>query len=288
MERMLIMDKRNNIEYFIFDLDGTLYDESKNLLESTKKTIKQLQKENKNIIIATGRPYYMNYKLMEDLNIKHPVVAGNGSMIYDPITKKIPFFQAIDKAIAKELINFLEDNKIDFLAYDINGMRGNNFTNPRWFEFMIYQHIKEDNPYRWKYEEGSLKEISDQFNFAKLLIITQNVPQEKIDSLLTIANKFNKFIYTVSSQSGVIDIMPIGISKGKTLVKLAEISNIDLSKAIAFGDADNDISMLQSVKIPVAMGNATNSVKAIAKYIADTNNNDGIAKMIKELGLINE
>lgn len=282
------MVKINNIDYFIFDLDGTLYDDNKNILESTKNTLKQLQKENKNIIIATGRPYYMNYKLIKDLDIKLPIIAVNGAMIYDPITKEVPYFQGLDKKVVQELINFLEENRIDFLAYDINGMKGNNFSNPYWFEFMIYKNVVETNPYRWDYQEGSLKETCNQFNFAKILIITQNVPQEKIDSLLTIASKFPKQIYTVSSQKGVIDIMPIGISKGETLKKLAKIKNIDLSKAMAFGDADNDISMLKSVKISVAMDNATENLKKVATYVTDTNNNDGIAKIIKELELVND
>ena len=49
---------------------------------------------------------------------------------------------------------------------------------------------------------------------------------------------------------------------------------------MAFGDADNDISMLTSVKYGMAMGNGTENCRKAAPYVTDTNEKDGVAKGI--------
>ena len=56
---------------------------------------------------------------------------------------------------------------------------------------------------------------------------------------------------------------------------------IDQEEIIAFGDGENDMEMLQFAGIGVAMGNATDELKAQADYVTDTNENDGVAKAIR-------
>ena len=59
----------------------------------------------------------------------------------------------------------------------------------------------------------------------------------------------------------------------------------ELAEVMAFGDSDNDIEMLSGVGIGVAMGNAKSSVKELAHYTTDSNNNDGIFKGFGSLRL---
>jgi hydroxymethylpyrimidine pyrophosphatase-like HAD family hydrolase len=51
---------------------------------------------------------------------------------------------------------------------------------------------------------------------------------------------------------------------------------------VAFGDDLNDIDMLNHAGVSVAMGNALDEVKAVADYVCDTNDNDGLAKWLEE------
>ena len=73
---------------------------------------------------------------------------------------------------------------------------------------------------------------------------------------------------------------PKGINKGTSIRMAMEKLHIRPQEVIAFGDAENDISMLEYAGIGVAMGNATEKVKEIADEVTDTNDNDGIAKSL--------
>ncbi|MGL5989303.1 HAD family hydrolase [Cetobacterium sp.] len=73
------------------------------------------------------------------------------------------------------------------------------------------------------------------------------------------------------------------VNKGETLKRVLKEKGIEMSECIAFGDAQNDIEMLKAVGVGVAMGNAHESLKQSADYITDTNDNNGVAKFLKNI-----
>ena len=74
--------------------------------------------------------------------------------------------------------------------------------------------------------------------------------------------------------------------KAVGIEKLVERINRNIDDTIAFGDGRNDIEMLETVKIGVAMGNAVDEAKAVANYETDRIENDGIVKALKHFELI--
>ena len=82
------------------------------------------------------------------------------------------------------------------------------------------------------------------------------------------------------------DITPLGGTKQNGINKFLEYYHIDLSETMAFGDGGNDIQMLQHVHTSIAMGNANDDVKAIADYVTDTVDHDGIYNALKHYDLI--
>ena len=79
-----------------------------------------------------------------------------------------------------------------------------------------------------------------------------------------------------------VELMSHGMGKAPALGWLAEHLGISLGDCMAFGDNANDMDMLRAVGWPVAVGNATDEVKAVARLVADTDANDGVAKVILE------
>lgn len=82
------------------------------------------------------------------------------------------------------------------------------------------------------------------------------------------------------------DISPLGGTKQNGINQFLKFYDIDLTETMAFGDGGNDIQMLQHVAVSVAMGNANNEVKALADYVTDSVDNDGILKAIKHFHLL--
>ena len=74
-------------------------------------------------------------------------------------------------------------------------------------------------------------------------------------------------------------------SKAEALRKMSEILNVDISEMMCVGDSPNDIAMLKVSGLPVAVGNAKDEVKAVAKFIAPTNAEDGVAVAVEKFVL---
>lgn len=87
-------------------------------------------------------------------------------------------------------------------------------------------------------------------------------------------------VRVTSSADDNIEIISPLADKGSALTMLCTQLGTTLDRCIAIGDSENDLEMLHAVGMPVAMGNANDEVKSIAKYITDTNANDGVAKAI--------
>lgn len=146
-------------------------------------------------------------------------------------------------------------------------MYGFNYNNPPWFENRIYPKIQSDNKYKWNYKEIALEKLydflekkPDEFVFLKILVISQKQSEQTLLKLKEFLNKFND-LYYLRSQSDVIDIMPLNISKGQTILDISKDINLSLENALAIGDQENDIEMLKNVAYPVAMLNAKKELK---------------------------
>ena len=89
----------------------------------------------------------------------------------------------------------------------------------------------------------------------------------------------------VKSSPFFVEVSPKGVSKGAGLTKLAAELQVDASEMMAIGDEQNDLSMITLAGTGVAMGNATDQVKAAAQYISADNDHGGVAQAIQECAL---
>ena len=83
-----------------------------------------------------------------------------------------------------------------------------------------------------------------------------------------------------------LEVMPKGTNKGTGLAAICADAGIDVSEAIAFGDSYNDIYMIQTAGLGIAMGNAEEAVKEAADRVTADCDHDGIAAALKELAII--
>ena len=77
-----------------------------------------------------------------------------------------------------------------------------------------------------------------------------------------------------------LEFTELGVTKGTSLAFLIEKLGITREEVIAIGDSYNDVAMIEFAGLGVAMGNAPDDVKELANFVTDTNNNDGVAKVI--------
>ena len=163
-------------------------------------------------------------------------------------------------------------------------------------------YISEYRDYVGRYEALSktlpenrrilIKYLNDEFTLENLIgetgsSIQKGIVFPKQGLISTIREKIgkNKRIKVVSSGTDNLEFTSYLADKGLGVLALAKEKGIHPDEIIAIGDSENDLSMLKVVGMPVAMGNAIKSVIDAAKYVTETNINDGVATMIEKLVL---
>ena len=99
-------------------------------------------------------------------------------------------------------------------------------------------------------------------------------------------NLFGNELDIYLSAPWFLEVMPKGINKGIGVERICEDMGITMSEVVAFGDSFNDLPMIKSVGMGIAMGNAEPELKAVAAMVTDDCDSDGIAKALRTLGIV--
>ena len=134
-------------------------------------------------------------------------------------------------------------------------------------------------------DNGSLKVVEDYSKIESvpgeliMKVLAFDSDLEKIDRVSKRLSESNHLAISSSSR-GNIEITHSDAQKGIALESIAEKLGVDMDEVMAIGDNLNDVSMLSRVGYPVAMENATDEVKAVANYITESNEQDGVGNAI--------
>lgn len=261
------------------DMDGTLLNSSNQVSERTKKAIANAKAKGVHIVLSTGRVLKSALSYSRDLDLRNPIVACNGAIIVDE-TGNIIYKRPIDSSLVKEIVNIARRNNIYYHFYDEN---------------RFYSHTKVDEILKF-YSEGDEKNRIDikifenieeiikvkDLNVYKFLFVDDD--KNKLQSLRSELNKLNN-IETSSSWANNIEAMGLKVSKGEALRELCNNLKINPDEVIAIGDNENDLSMINFAGLGVVMGNGDECIKKQADYVTDSNDEDGVAKVIEKFVL---
>lgn len=253
------------------DLDGTLLNSKKEISEENKNILKKLSENGVEILIVTGRPYPITKKIAESLEIPLTVICYNGARVMNLKTDEIIFEKVLEEKQVLKIIEFCRKNKKDL----------NLFQNDVWYvedlESIGTKYYKKNSRL-----EPTLKSFDtfDSFKMIKSIIIDENNVLEEVEKELR--EILGNSVYFTYSQDKYLEILNKDVNKGLTLKNVLEEKGIRMSECIAFGDAHNDLEMLELAGVGVAMGNAHEILKNRVQHITDTNDNDGVGKFLKK------
>ncbi|WP_373216437.1 Cof-type HAD-IIB family hydrolase [Ruminococcus sp. 5_1_39BFAA] len=261
------------------DLDGTLLTDKKEISEMTRRTLEETARRGICFVPATGRSFSAVPKEVLGLPNTEYVIISNGAAIYSLSQGKRIYECILDpKAVTSILSKEKPAGMVMEVFMDGVPYSGQDYVeNPKAYGATDYGAA---------YVKRTRRPVADISHFAmenrhRLDSITfvGGTPAFREDfrhSLLTDVPG----IYVTSSVSHLLEIGNENAGKGNTLLKLLELLQISPEEAMAFGDADNDISMLSAVKYGIAMGNGTETCKEAAYSVTDTNEKDGVAKAV--------
>lgn len=250
-----------------FDVDGTLFNSDKKLPQSAKDGIIKARENGHEIAIATGRAPFMIKELLEELAITTYVtfngqyVVHNGETIYS---------NGVEKDTLSNIIAFGASRNEPVVFLDAEQMIASVGGNTA-----ILESLKT-----LKYPYPSIDSSYYMYKSVYQTLIFMKEKDEKI-----YRDRFPQVEF-VRWHPNSCDILPKGGSKAKGIELLIEKMNYKMENAIAFGDGLNDIEMLQTVGLGVAMANGHEETKKVADYLAGHVDEDGLAIALKDLGLI--
>lgn len=257
-----------HIKIAFFDIDGTILPfEYPEITERMRDTLHQLQKNGIIICIATGRaPVSLPHFSGVDFDA---FLTFNGSYCYN---KQGAIF---DHPIPKEEVRRLVDNAAAMGRPVSVATKGRLAANGKDDDLVTY--------YRFAKLEV---DIADDFDE---IVATEDVYQVMLGCTMEERPKLLKDVEHAKITAWwdcAVDVIPANGGKGVGVEAMLKYYGFDKSEAIAFGDGDNDIEMLEAVGHGVAMGNASDNVKAIADDLCGDVAEDGIYHYCKEHNLI--
>lgn len=261
------------------DMDGTLLNSENKVSNKTREALMMAKEQGIHIILSTGRILKSALYYSKALDLKNPIVASNGAIIVDELGNTI-FKKPIENNLVKDIVNLAREEDIYYHFYD---------------ESKFYSHVRVDEVLKF-YNEGNnstsidLEVFNDideivnnkNINIYKFLFVDEN--NEKLKKLRSKLDSMGN-IDTSSSWANNIEAMGHNVSKGEALRELCNKLDISPSEVIAIGDSENDLSMFKFAGLGVAMGNGDKSIKEQADYITDSNNEEGVAKVIEKFVL---
>ena len=253
------------------DLDDTLLRDDNTVSDYTKAVLKKAQDKGIEVLIATGRMYQTAYPVAHRLGLGDvPMVLYSGGVIQRVESKELIWERAIPPKVARKVLAIAKEHNIYIQSYIDDELLVHSET-----EFSrLYEEITGAKA---MYIGDAIYEPQKGTN--KLLVVEEPERMTKVIEILS--KEVGNMVELVRSKVNFLEIVAPHVSKGEALAFMGERLGIGLEDMVSFGNSENDISMLQVTGYSVAVGNAEEHVKTIAKEVCDTNEKDGVAKWIE-------
>lgn len=263
-----------NYKMVVMDMDDTLLKDDRTLSDENRVTIIEAQKRGIKVVLASGRPTYAMMGIAKELEMDKfdsHVISYNGAEIRECATNNTIFENSLTKEVAHELYDISRENNVHIHTYvdDV-------IITPALNKYTDIEAEITGMP--MSRVENFKEKVKG--NVIKVLMV------EHPDYLKEVEKKLKPFVKDrlnmVISKPFFLEFMDKGIDKASALEKLINTLGIRREEIIAIGDSYNDRGMVNFAGLGVFMGNAPDDLKSDADYIADTNMNDGVAKVIKK------
>ncbi|WP_412031359.1 YcsE-related riboflavin metabolism phosphatase [Metamycoplasma buccale] len=260
----------------VFDVDGTLLPFGVDELTPRMKEMFEKLKANGYInVLCSGRDIFTIGKQINNPYVDY-FIGANGTFILDLKTNQYVFERTIKYQDYLKFYEYAIENHLPFsFVGDKFGYYNNLFNIDHWFY----------RPYKDKFISVEDFEKHNDKNY--LITVTSNEPNVLAQKLTRFFEDNKLDLWVLAQWEGGLFISAKGITKAIGLEVLAKILNCTLEEMVAFGDSGNDIEMLESVGLGIAMGNGEDNTKTVAKEICLPVTEDGPYFKLREKGFYN-
>lgn len=262
------------IKLIAIDMDGTLLDDAKQLPAANVSALEQANAAGIKVVICTGRMKSGVVPYFEGVKIGDYAILNNGCSTYETSHWDLSDYHSLSLAditdlaevcqvypgvyltlVEKDHFYVLADHVPEIVAYDASLV----FATARTIDLAT---VEQDNLLVFQAMFMGEEELLNRF---------------QAEQGANLSQRFS----TVRSQSYIFEAMPKGVTKASALAQLADRFALKPAEILAIGDGNNDLEMLTYAGLGIAMGNATEQVKAATLYQTSSNNEAGVARAIE-------
>ncbi len=257
----------------VVDMDGTFLDDQKKYDQSAfARLLKKLRQRKVHFIVASGRPYARLAKDFAPFKKEMSFVCLNGSLLVrdEQIVATYPLLKADALALIKEVEQ--KYGSVSTTVFETDQAYFLRERPQKEKDFLTYFAVKKEELVSW--HDLPRKQI---------LQVTFGMDSRRSDLVAASFNKKHRNKVTAFASSRfAIDVTQQKINKAASLKILLSKLGITPQELIAFGDGGNDLQMLALAKYSFAMANAVKAVKEKARFLAPSNNENGVLRILQK------
>ncbi len=268
------------------DLDGTVFDNEKNVSHRTAEAIRRALDAGVTVVPVTGRPYNAIPDNVFRIADFHYAAATSGAMIMDLRKKQKVHEDLISNKRAAEVLTRLKNAGYISMVF----IDGQGYVEPAFLKKAL---ACAENEIVRKYILTTRISVPDLPAYVKdrgrgvekfTVTLPRNEAGEEtgLQEALDFLAPYKKDMDIVYGPDINIEVTNKTATKGNALLFLGKLLGISREETMACGDSGNDREMLETAGLAVAMGNAEEGVKQIADFITKTNEEDGVALAIEK------
>lgn len=266
----------DKIQCIVTDLDFTLLNSRRELNPADVEELLRLRQAGIPFTFVTGRHFMFARKFVRITGLDIPFSSSNGALIYDPKAKQPLKINAIEPDTCAKVIEYAVSLGIPMSIHTDTGIYATE-GNPRVAVFEEFnRHLDDPSDY-------FMPQVLPQKGFAYKNVFKISAYNHEGQDVLQVLGPMlaEAGLQTEYSESCLLDVTTKDSTKGDGIRDLSHFIGFDLAHTIAFGDNHNDLSLLQAVGHPVAVGNAVPAVKAAAEYVTLTCDEAGVSHALK-------
>ncbi len=274
------------------DVDGTILTSSHTIAPQTRHAVQRAMAAGVRVTLATGRGFPSALAIARELGLTGtPLVTHDGGYVADPDSRTVVHVERIPADVAREAAILLQGIGLNVnLLHEERRISSQRIPNFRWSGLL---------PQHWQWLRMTLDEFrsypsTHAPNLGDYLRANPVAPpkmyitgtEEAIgEGRELLADRLGAVLRTASAGRRAMEVMPCQVSKAAGLRALGAALGIRPEQIIGVGDGYNDVEMISQSGLGVAMGNAPEDVRKLAKFVTRTNDEHGVAHVIEQFVL---
>jgi len=240
------------------DLDGTLLNSEKRISPENKAAVAKLRANNIDVVLASGRKHEDILRFHQELELDSPILSCHGALVKDPKTEEVISSRSISQELVIHLIQQAIESELSWVVYDERGVHL--CQSEYWFS----EYIR-----RTCFDRPNVCASIEEYEFNHAEKVNWMGEEEAIrNQFRRMKDLFEGKLTTVITDPDHLEFTLHGADKASGLMDLTARIGVKQEEVLAFGDSNNDVTMLAWAGLGVAMSHGTTQARLAAKMIS--------------------